>query len=154
MDRKKSNLDEQQEFRLLKIESLGFRLAFLGLGATMIVEKFVFGNPHPVITGETLIFLGLVVYFIISCFRVGIWDRYIDMSNKTNLMISCVAGLFVAAFGIIFDLVHNQKLNISSFMIPAILAFTVCYLGITLLARMVKKRQEKLNSEPENSLDK
>ncbi len=40
---KKSNLDEMQELQLLKAESRGFWIGFLGLAAAMAVQAFLYG---------------------------------------------------------------------------------------------------------------
>ncbi len=43
MKKRKNNLDERQEQRLLQIESSGFWLAFWGLLAAIVIQLFVNG---------------------------------------------------------------------------------------------------------------
>ena len=55
MKQEKSNLDEQLELKLLKIESRGFKLAFWGLLIAILAEVFVNGTSRAIM-GELIVF--------------------------------------------------------------------------------------------------
>ena len=81
MKLRKSKLDEQQERKLLEIESRGCWLVFWGLLLALIVESMVIKDSRAII-GEWILFMGLALYLGISCIRAGIWDRRMDMSSN------------------------------------------------------------------------
>ena len=86
MKRKKSNLDEMQEEKLLKVEHNGCWLAFWGLLAVMIIQGIAFGNKDfRTLAGEWIVFMALAVYLAVSCVRLGIWDRRLRMNAKRTL---------------------------------------------------------------------
>ncbi len=147
----KNNLDEQQELKLLRIESRGCWLAFWGLLLTLIVESVVIKDLR-VISGEWILFMGLALYLGISCMRAGIWDRRLDMSRKTCLLTSLVAALCAAIFLFVFSYVRYQNLVVSlaSAAIMGAFCFGLGYPGMRLAARATKKRQDELNAEPED----
>ena len=108
MKLRKSNLDEQQERRLLEIESRGCWLAFWGLLLALIVESVVIKDSRAII-GEWILFMGLALYLAISCTRAGIWDRRMDMSRKTCLLFSLAAGICAGLFLFAFTFARYQK---------------------------------------------
>ena len=57
MKLRKSNLDEQQERKLLEIESRGCWLAFWGLLVALIVETVVMTKDLRAIIGEWVLFI-------------------------------------------------------------------------------------------------
>ena len=72
MKMRKTNLDEQQERKLLEIESRGFWLAFWGILFALIVETVVMTKDLCAIIGELVLFMGLALYLAISCMRAGL----------------------------------------------------------------------------------
>lgn len=151
MKLKKNNLDEQQERKLLEIESRGFWLAYWGLLIAMAVEILVFKDMKPVIC-EWVLFICLSLYLCIACIRVGIWDRRLDMSPKTCLIISLIATLCTAVFMFVFTFLcfHKPVGSLSAAAIIGLIVFSCCYVALILAARATKKRQNKLNAEPED----
>ena len=151
MKLRKSNLDEQQERRLLEIESRGCWLAFWGLLLALIVESVVIKDLRAII-GEWVLFMGLALYLAISCMRAGIWDRRADMSRRTCLLVSLAAALCAAIFMFGFTYVRYQKPlgSLYSAAIMGAITFIICYLVLRLAARATKKRQDELNAEPED----
>ncbi len=59
MKLRKTNLDEQQERKLLEIESRGFWLAFWGILLALIVETVVMTKDLRAIIGERVLFMGI-----------------------------------------------------------------------------------------------
>ena len=151
MKMRKNNLDEQQERRLLEIESRGFWLAFWGLLIGLAVQSLVMKNVSMVI-GEWIVFMLLALYLGISCMRAGIWDRRLDMSRKTNFIISLIAAICTAAFmfGFTFLRYHKPIGSLYAGAFAALTVFVICLIALTLAARATKKRQDKLNAEPED----
>ena len=151
MKPKKNNLDEQQEHRLLEIESRGYWLAFWGLLAVLMAEMLIFKDMKGV-AGELILFLGLSLYLGISCIRAGIWDRRLDMSRKTCLIASLIAAGITAVFMFSFTFLRYHKPVGSLYAggITGLIAFTGCYITLILAAQATKKRQDALNAEPED----
>ena len=151
MKLRKNNLDEQQERKLLEIESRGFWLAFWGLLIALIVQSLVMKNIGMVI-GEWIIFMVLAIYLALSCSRAGIWDRRLDMSRKTCLIVSLIAAMIAAVFMFSFTFLRYHKPVGSLYAggISGLIVFVGCYILLILAARATKKRQDKLNAEPED----
>ena len=155
MKLRKTNLDEQQERKLLEIESRGFWLAFWGILLALIVETVVMTKDLCAIIGELVLFMGLALYLAISCMRAGIWDRRADMSRRTCLLFSLAAGICAGLFVFAFTFARYQK-PIGSLCAGAIgVVFTIAltYLILRLTARATKKRQDELNAEPDDDFD-
>ena len=150
MKLRKSNLDEQQERKLLEIESRGCWLAFWGLLVTLLAELLLMKDLRAIV-GEWILFMGLALYLAISCLRAGIWARRMDMSPKTCLLASLVGALCAAGFMFGFSYLRFQRL-LGALRVGAIIGlicFGVCYLILRLVARATQKRQDELNAEPE-----
>lgn len=147
MKQEKSNLDEQLELKLLKIESRGFKLAFWGLMIAILAEVFVNGTSRAIM-GELIVFLVLGLYMIVSRCCAGIGERQWDMNPKTILIISSIAGLFVAGFVTIFFFMHSSEHPFLRGTVIGLGTFMLCCLLCALYVQVVKKRQEKLNAEP------
>ena len=150
MKTKKSNLDEQQERRLLEIESRGYWLAFWGLLAALLAQMLIYKDVRAVV-GEWILFIGVSLYLAISCMRAGIWDRRLDMSPKTCLIASLIAALCTALFMFSFTFLrfHRPVGSLAAAAIGGVTAFVGCYIALLLAARATKKRQDELNAEPE-----
>ena len=151
MKLKKSNLDEQQERKLLEIESRGCWLAFWGLLLVLTVESVVIEDSRAII-GEWLLFMGLALYLGISCIRAGIWDRRMDMSRKTCVLVSLAAALCTAVFvfGFLFVRTHKPVGSLCAGAIAGAITFVICYLALRLAAKATQKRQAELNAEPDD----
>lgn len=152
MKQKKSNLDELQELKLLKIESRGYKLAFWGLLIAILAEVLVNGTSRAIM-GELIVFLAIGLYRVVSLCYAGIGERQWDMNPKTNLIMSAIAGLSVAIFVTIFFYMHSSNLDVLRVTVSGSSAFILSYLVGALYIRVVKKRQEKLNAEPADEND-
>lgn len=73
--KKKNNLDEMQEQKLLKIEHTGFWLGFWGLAIIIYIQLAMGNSGFAYIGGETVILLLMALYTSVVCIRNGIWDR-------------------------------------------------------------------------------
>ena len=151
MKLKKTNLDEQQERKLLEIESRGCGLVFWGLLIALTVESVVIEDSRAII-GEWILFMGLALYLAISCTRAGIWDRRMDMSRKTCVLVSLAAALCAAIFMFGFTYVRYRKPvgSLYSAAIMGTITFVICYLALRFAAKATQKRQDELNAEPDD----
>ena len=153
MWKKKSNLDEQQEQKLLKIESRGFWIAFWGALAVMAINGILVKEPVAIISSWVL-FMTLAIYVGAACIRAGIWDRKLDTSNRTCLLISMIAAASTGAFMFLFVYLRSSKVA-TSFAAGALtlgVTFYLCYAVLKVTAKAVKKRQDELNAEPDDTM--
>ena len=151
----RTNLDEQQEQKLLRIESRGFWMAYWGIMIVLFINMIFVDNPIAVYSLWTL-FMLLSIIVGVSCIKEGIWDRRLDMSKKTTALLSLAGALIFAAIGIIF-LLQRRDLTYKTFIGLALLVlilFLFLYVGLRVIARMVIKQQNKLNAEPDDTMDK
>ena len=147
---KRNNLDEMQEQKLLKIEHNGCWLAFWGLLAAMLVQV-ILGAEGKQLAGEWLVFMALAAYTAVACMRAGIWDRKLKADWRTNLLFSIGPALVVALIQYVVSLRRYGKPegSLAAACFTAGITFVLCFLAITLAAHITKKRQKKLNEEPE-----
>ena len=146
---KRSNLDEMQEQKLLKIEHNGCWLAFWGLLAAMVVQV-ILGAEGRQLAGEWLIFMALAGYLSVACMRAGIWDRRLRAGWKTNLLLSLGPALVVALIQYVVTLRRYGKPegSLAAACFTCGITFVLCFLAITAAAHITQKRQEKLDEEP------
>ena len=148
---RKGKLDEQQEQKLLKIESRGLYLAYFGLLVEMAVKMLLARSTH-MPRGEWILFMLLSGYLIVACTRAGIWDRRLDMSRRTSVIVSGAAALLTGAFmALVVYLRGKDPLDaLVVCALATLVCFVLCYLAQRLGVILVRKRHEKLNAEPEN----
>ncbi len=145
--RNKSNLDERQEQRLLRIERNGCWLAFWGLlvamGVQMVMSK---GEDVGRVAGEWIVFMVLACYMVWACMKEGIWNRRMKPDWKTNLIASLLAGVAMAVFFyLITDWEVEQK--VWTAIVSFFMTFVSCYILLMISALVYKKRVEKLELE-------
>lgn len=153
MKRFKSNLDERQEEKLLKIEHFGMWLAFWGLFAAVVLQTAA-GVDFKQLAGEGIVLMILCFYLLTACLKNGIWDRHLKPNLKTNLFVSLVAAVTAAAATAIM----NFRQGLSSAYLPLAVAFIagftflLCLGALQISVMIYKWRHEKLeNKEEENS---
>ena len=148
---RRDKLDEQQEQKLLKIESRGLYLAYIGLLVEM-VAKMLLTRSAQMPTGEWILFMLLSVYMIVACTRAGIWDRRLDTSRRTSVIVAGAAALLTGAFMALVVYLRGKDplAALAVCALATLVCFVLCYLGQRLGVILVRKRQEKLNAEPEN----
>ncbi len=154
--RKRNNLDEMQEQKLLKIEHNGCWLAFWGLLAAMAVQVLISGYEFSRIAGEWIVFMVLAVYLSADCARNGIWDRRLRYDARTNLIVSVIAAVVFAVFlfGVTLARFHDEAgLRTAALVgvIGGVFVFVLCFATLSLMARYVKRKQAALEAEPEDS---
>ena len=148
---KKSNLDEMQEQQLLKIEHNGYWFCYTGLLVAIAVQT-ILSDDWKTVAGEWVVFMLANLYVMIGCMRAGIWDRRLRADAKTNLVISLVAGLVMATiwFFVIERRSGNVRISLVGAAFTFVLVAVLCFAALQLSAAVMKKRQAKLNAEPED----
>lgn len=150
---RKSNLDEMQEQKLLKVERNGVWLAFWGLLAVMVIQMLIYGvDIRPQLAGEWVVFMCLAIYMLIGCIRIGVWDRRFRADGKTNLLISLAASLltgFIMAL-ISYRSFHEMTAAFITFALNVVIVFVLVLAALTVTALIYKKRLVKLEQEDES----
>ena len=135
MKKTKSNLDELQELKLLKIEHNGCWLAFWGLLAVILTQIAIGNDSKQDLSGEWIVFMCLALYLTVGCIRNGIWDRKLKPNFKNNIMASSIAAVVMGILWFIISYRNYHKLagsiatgvimffSIEIFMFPCINAY-------------------------------
>lgn len=146
MNKKKNNLDEMQEQKLLKIEHTGCWLAFWGLAAAILIQQIT-GKGDAV--GETIVLFCLAIYIVAACIKNGVWDRRLKPNLKTNLVASVIGGAVCG--GIAFFQSYVQYGDLISAIFATIFvfgfAFILCFGLLMLSVRLYKKRVQDLEEK-------
>ena len=137
----KSNLDERQELKLLKIQHYGCWLAFWGLLADILIQM-ILGN---------IVFMSLVIYLVVASLKEGIWDRKYKPNLKTNLLFSTIGALVE---GIVFFIIsyrdyQNLKGSIGIMILIFFMMEIVCMILFTVAGKIYKKRVHQLEDSNE-----
>ena len=146
MKKTKSNLDELQELKLLKIEHNGCWLAFWGLLAVILTQIAIGNDSRQDLAGEWIVFMCLALYLTVGCIRNGIWDRKLKPNFKNNIMASSIAAVVMGILWFIISYRNYHKLA-GSIATGVIMFFSIeilCFLALTLTSKIYKKRLKKL----------
>lgn len=145
---KKSNLDEMQEQKLLKIEHNGYWLAYAGLIAAILVQG-VLGGSFREILGEILVLLVICLYMVWGCLKQGIWARRLNANWKTNFLGSLAAGLVMGVFYAVrcAGSIENFGYLIIIGLISAAFTFLLAFAALSACTWFYRKRREKLDNE-------
>lgn len=152
MRQKKSNLDEMQEQKLLKIEQNGCWIAFWGLVVVIIGQVVFLPADWRTVAGEGAVLLILGIYLLIACMRRGIWSQYIAPTGRNNLLASLLAGIAVVAVNFLVSYLRYRKpfVALVAALIFGASCFVLCFLALTLMSKATLKRQKKLEEEPKD----
>lgn len=144
----KSKLDEMQEQKLKKAESIGLYLTAAGLAAAMLIQGFM-GAPPVQMAGEFFVFEGLCIYMIVCSLKNGIWDRFLNPSIKANAIASLIAGIvvFFINYGITAAYGYTGAEAVKDIAIISVCTSLVCFVSYIILVKIYKKRREKLDEE-------
>lgn len=144
---KKNNLDEMQEQELLKIEHNGCWLAFWGLLAVMAVQMMM-RVPDSQMLGEWIVFMVLSLYLSIACLRKGIWDRRLQASAKTNLLVSALAGIAVGILTTMSNPYLSEPLDyVLVGGITGGFTFVLVFAALSFCMKLYRDRRKKLDEE-------
>ena len=154
MKQYKSNLDEMQEQKLLKIEHNGCWLAFWGLFASLIVQTLLFPEELlRVLAGEWVVFMVLCAYLLVACIKNGIWDRRLHATAKVNLLVSGAGALVVGVVFFFFSL-RNYGDPFTAALTGVMMlvgVFVCCFAALSIGMAIYKKRVQALEERAETA---
>ena len=153
MKKRKNNLDELQELKLLKIEHNGCWLAFWGLLAAILIQIAMGNAKMQNIGGEWIVFMCLAVCLGVSCIRKGIWDRRLKPSFRNNIITSGIAAAFMGVFWFFVSYRNYHKL-VGSIATGVIMFFSIgilCMIALTICSKIYQKRVQKLEEGEDDS---
>ena len=145
----KSKLDEMQEQKVRKIESIGFYIAVAILMFSTLVQMLFYTDSSQYFV-EYWSIMALTVYMIIGTLKIGVWDRYSRASNKNIFCLSLASGTAVSIFICISAMLYGP---IYSVIVDCLIfggsTFIICILGMLILRILYRKRRQKLDSGAE-----
>lgn len=152
---RKSNLDEMQELQLLKAESRGFWIGFIGLAVSMAVQVFLYGAQAMggMLLGEFIVFLCMGLYLIGSCLRNGIWDRHLKATPAVNIGLSLLAAAVTALFDAILSYrnYHDAFAALTVFAVYFLMISVALSVTLTVCSALYRRRRKHLEEEGDDS---
>lgn len=148
---RKNNLDEMQELKLLKLESRGFWLGFIGLFAAIAVQVFLYGPEHVknMLAGEFIVFLCMGLYLMGGCLKNGIWDRHLKATPAVNIGFCLLAAVITALFNGIVSYRNYQDLPgaLIVFAITFLLVGVTASVALCVCSALYQQRRKRLEEE-------
>lgn len=156
MKKRKCNLDEMQEQKLLKIEHTACWIGFFGLFAAIYVQLAIGNRGIQAIGGECVVILAMGIYIIAGCIRNGIWDRNLKPSAKTNGIISLISGLLFGGFWGVISYVRYHKLlgSLATFVVAFLMVAGMVLLLLTVLSDAYNRRKQHMDAEADAEEEK
>lgn len=147
---RKSNLDEMQELKLLKIESRGFWIGFFALFLAIMAQIFLFGQEfadHAL--GELIVLLCMALYLIGGCLRNGIWDRHLQATPAANIGLSLIAAAVTGLFNAMISYRNYQSAAgaFAVFVVIFLLVGVVLSVVLCFCSALYHKRRRQLEAE-------
>ena len=144
----KKGLDELQKQILLGIESRGFWIAFWG-SLILLIVQMIFANNIISVISSWLLFMVLAIYEAVSCLKAGIWNSSLYISKKRN-------AICMGVFQFILVSQRGESTYKTIIVLVSVIAVTffLCFSAIIIIAKAVKKRRDKLDAEPDDTMDK
>ena len=151
--KRKNNLDEMQEQKLLHIESRGYWLSFWLLAASLVIQLVCYGpgTDWRFMIAEWSIFMIIALYVAVACMKAGIWDRKLKPTLGNNLLMSFCGGavMGIAQFVISYRNYHKPVGSVAAGIFSGLMVMILCFSALTISSVIYKKRQEKLEEESE-----
>lgn len=148
---RKSNLDEMQDLQLLKAESRGFWIGFIGLAVAMAIQAFLYDaeSMGDMMSGEFIVFLCMGLYLIGSCLRNGIWDRHLKATPAVNIGLSLLAAAVTALFNAILSYrnYHDAFTALIVFAVYFLMLSVVLSVTLTVCSALYRWKRRKLEEE-------
>lgn len=147
---RKSNLDEMQELKLLKIESRGFWIGFIALFLAIMAQIFLFGQEFADHTlGELIVLLCMGLYLIGGCLRNGIWDRHLQATPAVNISLSLIAAAVTGLFNAIISYRNYQSAAgaFAVFVVYFLLVSVVLCVTLCACSAFYHRRRKQLEEE-------
>ena len=144
-----SQLDEMQQAKLLKINSNGMNLCYIGLLAAILIQ-WLARRDFSAIMGEVIVFFLLVFYITGASIYEGLWSSKVKPSIRSNLLISLIPA---AAVGILLFLRNALSADASTVLsAPVILllmgiAYALCMAVLSALLCLYNRRRSVLDEQ-------
>lgn len=150
----KKDLDELQKQILSGIESRGFWIAFWG-SLILLIVQMIFANNIISVISSWLLFMVLAIYEAVSCLKAGIWNSSLYISKK-NTFISSVIAICMGVFQFILVSQRGESTYKTIIVLVSVIAVTffLCFSAIIIIGKAAKKRRDKLDAEPDDTMDK
>ena len=142
----RKKLDERQEIESLRVASIAYLIAFWGLAAAIIIQRFVFNLDFAHLAGELIILAVMSVYASIGYYRRGIWDTLTKPGIKAYLVYSFL-GVLLSNIPTIANCIKYQTSIpefLTYFIMNSVIAFPIAFALIAGLGMFIKRRQKKL----------
>ncbi len=141
--------DERQEYEIYRLEHVALWTMFWLLVASIPVQLLLFHEPW-MILGECVSVLVLSLFVLISFVKRGLWGNYTAPSWKSHVL----SGLLTAVVGtsIVLACTRNDKEIVLYLFVSFIGLFSIAFLLSYALGVAVKKRENKLADENDDSL--
>lgn len=154
MKNNKSNLDEQQEQVLLKIEHNACWFSFWGLLIAIVVQIFIYGvsDCMKYVAGEWIAFMCLSIYLSIASLKKGIWDRKLKANARTNAFVSVISATICGIISTILILQeYPDKIVgcLATGVFMGVLIFTLTFIALEISRKLLNKKIHELEKEPE-----
>ena len=149
----KNNLDEMQELKLLKIESRGFWIGFVGLFLAITVQIFLYGPGNAGNTlGEFIIFMCMGIYLMGGCLRNGIWDRHLPSTPVVNIGLSLLAAAVAALFNAVLSYrnYHNAAAAFAIFILYFLILGAGLSATLCICSALYHRKKKRLEEEPDS----
>lgn len=149
MKKRKNNLDEMQEQKMLHIEHNACWLCFGGLLVAIYIQMAMGNTDFRYIGGESLILLVACFYLLGACLKNGIWDRKLKPDLKTNVGVSLVAGLAVGGFWGIVSYVRYHALagSVATFVMMFLSVSVLTLLLLAIASAIWKWKKNRLDAQ-------
>ena len=144
-----SQLDEMQQAKLLKINSNGMNLCYIGILAAILIQWLV-KRDFSAIIGEVIVFFLLVFYITGASIYEGLWSSKVKPSIRSNLLISLIPA---AAVGVLLVLRNALSADASTMLsTPVILllmgiAYALCIAVLSALLCLYNRRRSVLDEQ-------
>ena len=144
-----SQLDEMQQAKLLKINSNGMNLCYIGLLAAILIQWLV-KRDFSAIIGEVIVFYLLMFYITDASIYEGLWSSKVKPSIRSNLLISLIPA---AAVGVLLVLRNALSADASTVLsAPVILllmgiAYALCMAVLSALLCLYNRRRSALDEQ-------
>lgn len=144
-----SQLDEMQQAKLLKINSNGMNLCYIGLLAAILIQWLVKCDFSAII-GEVIVFFLLMLYITGASIYEGLWSSKVKPSIRSNLLISLIPA---ASVGVLLVLRNALSADASTVLsAPVILllmgiAYALCMAVLSALLCLYNRRRSVLDEQ-------
>ena len=144
-----SQLDEMQQAKLLKINSNGMNLCYIGLLAAILIQ-WLMKRDFSAIIGEVNVYFLLMLYITGASTYEGLWSSKVKPSIRSNLLISLIPA---AAVGVLLVLRNALSADASTVLsAPVILllmgiAYALCMAVLSALLCLYNRRRSVLDEQ-------